>query len=178
MKKLLMSLMAVVLCLSMVGCSSKEESAKTEETKEEVQKELYAGFYRTIFPEGYETTSTQMQWTDTNDEHKLRKISIEASSQDLETKIRYGLEMHDDGVQGEDVTIGQYTYKTIEYTADDIPCKLLLMEMPGVEDRCIKVDLYRMTEEDEDAKMVLENLEIEDDAYTKVSEFLKSLNED
>lgn len=179
MKKLLAGILAITMLFALTACGQKDggsaDTTTTEAPKEE--KQLYAGFYSATIPEGFETTKTQMEWTDTNDKHKLRKISIEVSSDSVDKQVESAIKANfGNPKKGDDVTIGSYTYKTVDYVANDAASKRLFAEMPGDSSKSIKVDLYMMTPDDEKAKTILESLQIEDDAYNKKNEFLKTLN--
>ena len=179
MKKLLISLFAFGMCFGLTACGQKEETSndtasKTETTQEKESKEekktIYQGFYSATIPEGWtfldEYNNDHID-RDDNDDYTIKlgvKTGTPQSVVDSQTQ-REGY------TQGEDVTIGNYTYKVVNFLwEDDTPSTILYTPAPGLEDKVISVHLFMMTPEDKDAKTFLESIEYEEDAYEKYLE--------
>ena len=108
-------------------------------------------------------------WSDTGDggfvgsicfknvEESAKSISFDVESDDAETLVAD--ETDSDGyTAGEDIAIGKYTWKTVNFTWNDTPSVELIAEIPDT-GQSVVIYLFMTTPDDPAVKAFLESLE-------------------
>lgn len=145
-KKLLAAcLAALTLSMALMGCNSGTSSsgggsaptgaAEQKESNKSADDRVDFTWFKASVPEGYDI------WSDTGDggfvgsicfknvEESDKSISFDVESDDAETLVAD--ETNSDGyTAGEDITIGKYTWKTVNFTWNDTPSVELIAEIP------------------------------------------------
>ena len=114
-------------------------------------------------PEGYDV------WSDSGDvgfvgnicfknvDESDKSISFDVESDDAETLVAD--ETESDGYEaGEDITIGKYTWKTVNFTWNKTPSVELISEIPDT-GQSVVIYLFMTTPDDPAVKAFLESLE-------------------
>lgn len=145
-KKLLaVCVAALTLSMALMGCNSGTSSsgggsapagaAEQKESNKPADDRVDFTWFKASVPEGYDI------WSDTGDggfvgsicfknvEESDKSISFDVESDDAETLVAD--ETDSDGyTAGEDITIGKYTWKTVNFTWNDTPSVELIAEIP------------------------------------------------
>ena len=173
-KKLLaVCVAALTLSMALMGCNSGTRSsgggsaptgaAEQKESSKPADDRVDFTWFKASVPEGYDI------WSDTGDggfvgsicfknvEESGKSISFDVESDDAETLVAD--ETDSDGyTAGEDITIGKYTWKTVNFTWNDTPSVELIAEIPDT-GQSVVIYLFMTTPDDPAVKAFLESLE-------------------
>ena len=172
MKKLLAGLLAVMMLFALTACSNSGDGNTAEstaaQTEKQEEKQLYAGYYSANIPEGFTMSDDQEEIREEGNgsTRKIFKIMIDKGTPESESERRMNMNK-EKYTKGDDITIGAYTYKVVNFEWNGVPSAMLYTNAPGVEDKCIIIDLFCMVPNEEPAKAFLESLKIEDNADAK-----------
>ena len=173
-KKLLaVCVAAFTLSMALMGCNSGTSpsgggsaptgAAEQKESNKPADDRVDFTWFKASVPEGYDI------WSDTGDggfvgsicfknvEESDKSISFDVESDDAETLVAD--ETDSDGyTAGEDITIGKYTWKTVNFTWNDTPSVEVIAEIPGT-GQSVVIYLFMTTPDDPAVKAFLESLE-------------------
>ena len=173
-KKLLaVCVAALALSMALMGCNGGTRSSSggsaskgTTEQKESMMpadNRIDFTWFKASVPEGYDV------WSDSGDggfvgsicfknvDESDKSISFDVESDDAETLVAD--ETESDGYEaGEDITIGKYTWKTVNFTWNKTPSVELISEIPDT-GQSVVIYLFMTTPDDPAVKAFLESLE-------------------
>ena len=173
-KKLLaVCVAALTLSMALMGCNSGTSSsgggsastgaAEQKESNKPADDRVDFTWFKASVPEGYDI------WSDTGDggfvgsicfknvEESDKSISFDVESDDAETLVAD--ETDSDGyTAGEDITIGKYTWKTVNFTWHKTPSMHLVTDIPN-SGKSVEITLFMATTDDPACKAFLESIE-------------------
>ncbi len=173
-KKLLaVCVAALALSMALMGCnggtssssggSASKGTAEQKESKKPADNRIDFTWFKASVPEGYDV------WSDSGDggfvgsicfknvDESDKSISFDVESDDAETLVAD--ETESDGYEaGEDITIGKYTWKTVNFTWNKTPSVELISEIPDT-GQSVVIYLFMTTPDDPAVKAFLESLE-------------------
>ena len=177
-KKLLaVCVAALALSMALMGCnggssakpagsdagSAPKQATEKKESKKPADNRIDFTWFKASVPEGYDV------WSDSGDggfvgsicfknvDESDKSISFDVESDDAETLVAD--ETESDGYEaGEDITIGKYTWKTVNFTWNKTPSVELISEIPDT-GQSVVIYLFMTTPDDPAVKAFLESLE-------------------
>lgn len=173
-KKLLaVCVAALALSMALMGCnggtssssggSASKGTTEQKESKKPADNRIDFTWFKASVPEGYDV------WSDSGDggfvgsicfknvDESDKSISFDVESDDAETLVAD--ETESDGYEaGEDITIGKYTWKTVNFTWNKTPSVELISEIPDA-GQSVVIYLFMTTPDDPAVKAFLESLE-------------------
>ena len=173
-KKLLaVCVAALALSMALMGCnggtssssvgSASKGTTEQKESKKPADNRIDFTWFKASVPEGYDV------WSDSGDggfvgsicfknvDESDKSISFDVESDDAETLVAD--ETESDGYEaGEDITIGKYTWKTVNFTWNKTPSVELISEIPDT-GQSVVIYLFMTTPDDPAVKAFLESLE-------------------
>lgn len=173
-KKLLaVCVAALALGMALMGCnggtssssggSASKGTTEQKESKKPADNRIDFTWFKASVPEGYDV------WSDSggdgfvgsicfkNVDESDKSISFDVESDDAETLVAD--ETESDGYEaGEDITIGKYTWKTVNFTWNKTPSVELISEIPDT-GQSVVIYLFMTTPDDPAVKAFLESLE-------------------
>lgn len=173
-KKLLaVCVAALALGMALMGCnggtssssggSASKGTTEQKESKKPADNRIDFTWFKASVPEGYDV------WSDSGDsgfvgsicfknvDESDKSISFDVESDDAETLVAD--ETESDGYEaGEDITIGKYTWKTVNFTWNKTPSVELISEIPDT-GQSVVIYLFMTTPDDPAVKAFLESLE-------------------
>lgn len=173
-KKLLaVCVAALALGMALMGCNGGTSSSSggsaskgttgQKESKRPADNRIDFTWFKASVPEGYDV------WSDSGDggfvgsicfknvDESDKSISFDVESDDAETLVAD--ETESDGYEaGEDITIGKYTWKTVNFTWNKTPSVELISEIPDT-GQSVVIYLFMTTPDDPAVKAFLESLE-------------------
>ena len=173
-KKLLaVCVAALALSMALMGCNGGTSSSsggsaskgptEQKESKKPADNRIDFTWFKASVPEGYDV------WSDSGDggfvgsicfknvDESDKSISFDVESDDAETLVAD--ETESDGYEaGEDITIGKYTWKTVNFTWNKTPSVELISEIPDT-GQSVVIYLFMTTPDDPAVKAFLESLE-------------------
>lgn len=173
-KKLLaVCVAALALSMALMGCnggtssssggSASKGTTEQKEPKKPADNRIDFTWFKASVPEGYDV------WSDSGDggfvgsicfknvDESDKSISFDVESDDAETLVAD--ETESDGYEaGEDITIGKYTWKTVNFTWNKTPSVELISEIPDT-GQSVVIYLFMTTPDDPAVKAFLESLE-------------------
>lgn len=173
-KKLLaVCVAALALGMALMGCnggtssssggSASKGTTEQKESKKPADNRIDFTWFKASVPEGYDV------WSDGGDggfvgsicfknvDESDKSISFDVESDDAETLVAD--ETESDGYEaGEDITIGKYTWKTVNFTWNKTPSVELISEIPDT-GQSVVIYLFMTTPDDPAVKAFLESLE-------------------
>ena len=173
-KKLLaVCVAALALSMALMGCnggtssssggSASKGTTEQKESKKHADNRIDFTWFKASVPEGYDV------WSDSGDggfvgsicfknvDESDKSISFDVESDDAETLVAD--ETESDGYEaGEDITIGKYTWKTVNFTWNKTPSVELISEIPDT-GQSVVIYLFMTTPDDPAVKAFLESLE-------------------
>ncbi|MFR2030846.1 MAG: hypothetical protein ACLS3M_05200 [Collinsella sp.] len=136
---------------------------RAKESKKPADNRIDFTWFKASVPEGYDV------WSDSGDggfvgsicfknvDESDKSISFDVESDDAETLVAD--ETESDGYEaGEDITIGKYTWKTVNFTWNKTPSVELISEIPDT-GQSVVIYLFMTTPDDPAVKAFLESLE-------------------
>ncbi|MBR2591029.1 MAG: hypothetical protein IKE65_08935 [Clostridia bacterium] len=168
LKVISLLLAALLLVGSLTACGSKDKkddgatsstSAAEETTQEQVKKEAIEGWFYAEIPEGFKVSSN----SDTEfvgDNGKIISVSLRKTFSDTPDAAAFAKDKADDTFKAaDDLTIGKYTYKTLDFKWDGgAASKKLFADV--YEGYVAEITLFCLTPDDADAKAFLESFEL------------------
>ncbi len=173
-KKLLaVCVAALALSMALMGCnggtssssggSASKGTTEQKESKKPADNRIDFTWFKASVPEGYDV------WSDSGDggfvgsicfknvDESDKSISFDVESDDAETLVAD--ETESDGYEaGEDITIGKYTWKTVNFTWNKTPSVELISEIPDT-GQSVVIYLFMTAPDDPAVKAFLESLE-------------------
>ena len=177
-KKLLaVCVAALALSMALMGCnggssakpagsdagSAPKQATEKKGSKKPADDRIDFTWFKAYAPEGYDV------WSDSGDggfvgsicfknvDESDKSISFDVESDDAETLVAD--ETESDGYEaGEDITIGKYTWKTVNFTWNKTPSVELISEIPDT-GQSVVIYLFMTTPDDPAVKAFLESLE-------------------
>ena len=138
-------------------------TTEQKESKKPADNRIDFAWFKASVPEGYDV------WSDSGDggfvgsicfknvDESDKSISFDVESDDAETLVAD--ETESDGYEaGEDITIGKYTWKTVNFTWSKTPSVELISEIPDT-GQSVVIYLFMTTPDDPAVKAFLESLE-------------------
>ena len=177
-KKLLaVCVAALALSMALMGCnggnaakpagSAGSSAAKTTEKKEPekpADDRIDFTWFKAYAPEGYDVWArsgsdgnvSEILFNGIEDSNKVISFGI-SSTKDAEEVANRDSE-RDGYERGEDVTIGRYTWKTVNFTWNKTPSMHLVTDIPN-SGRSVEITLFMATTDDPACKAFLESIE-------------------
>lgn len=155
-----------------------EETEETEEEEvEEVEAEekgkIYDGYYSFDVPEGFTLMDEKYQekFVCSDDREISFLIKRGTVAEEVEFELGRGQGYEDMG----EVTYGDYTWRALTFTWDDLPSVELVMDLEDGE-HYINITMFCIAIDSDIAKQVMESLELEDNPYEAFSEYRDEVN--
>lgn len=163
-KTLFMLVLACVMVFTMASCGG--DGVK-----------VYAGYYSTNIPEGFEVDKYESEFTRDSEAYPGYEdvIKINIFTGNAEDEINSSLEYWgDDHQRLDDVTYGDYTWlvETFTWNSDAPSCTFYYDLGDG---NHVSVNFFMMAADSEEVTSIMESFTIQDNAYEKNQEFLGGL---
>ena len=170
--------LALLLALPLVGCGGASGTASDSTSSEASETSASAAdkltdfiWYEAEVPEGWEVKFIDGNYAnaaefhfDPDDDAAVLKITYN-NSKTAQDELASSLDFWDDHTQGDDITLGDYTWKVENFTwDDDTPSMALYTDTPDGNGN-IEVTIFMSTTDNADIKAFLETLQFADDTY-------------
>lgn len=158
--------MSLVLALALVGCGGGQ--GQSDATTEKADLLTDFTWYKAQVPADWEVRfidgkyAWNAEFGIEDDDSFCVKVLLDTGTS-ADEQLEHSLEYWGDHTAGDDVTIGEHTWKVENFTWDgDAPSQTLYLDAPDGES-CIAVDLFCCTTDDENVRQFLESMEFAED---------------
>ena len=178
-KKLLaVCVAALALSMALMGCnggssakpagsdagSAPKQATEKKESKKPADDRIDFTWFKAYAPEGYDVWArsgsdgnvSEILFNGIEDSNKVISFGV-SSTKDAETVVTND-SARDGYERGEDVTIGRYTWKTVNFTWHKTPSRQLATDIPN-SGRSVEITLFMATPDDPAVKAFLESIE-------------------
>ncbi len=178
-KKLLAACVAALaLSMALMGCnggntakpagsaagSASKQTTEKKESKKPADDRIDFTWFKAYAPEGYDVWArsgsdgnvSEILFNGIEDSNKVISFGV-SSTKDAEAVANRDAE-RDGYERGEDVTIGRYTWKTVNFTWHKTPSMHLVTDIPN-SGRSVEITLFMATPDDPAVKAFLESIE-------------------